>query len=517
MQGGNLELLDVGGKKGEGGQSGGADGEALTGGGGGVTQSVQSVGAAAHVITQGAHFGVTAGVVGDGAVGVRGQGETQGGKHTHSSDTDAVETHAHVLGGEGPLTCSAEVGADGAEYDEEHRPAGGNHTHADTGDNHGGGTGGGVLSDELHRLEFEGGVVLRHLADGDTHHQTDDDGAPEAQPVLDAEGVEHAGSGKGDKHAGNIDAEVQSSHELGLVSLGLGAYQENTDDGKQSADGADDHGSHDQLKAGLVGPASGGSSGCTQSGGSKDGTSVGLVEVSAHAGHVTHVVAHVVGDGGGVTGIVFVEVIFGLTHEVSAYVGSLGVDTTTHTGEECLQRSAHAEGQHDGGDLGQTADALSGHQTSLVEDEIPAGDIEQTEAYHGQTQHSAGAECKLQTLVEAVLFVTAGLGHAAGGVGSRLHADEASQTGEDTTGEEGDGYNVVLQAVVGHDAEHHCDDYEEDGNNLVLLFQVGHGAFAHVARNLLHTVVAFVGLLHVEEELSGKCQRDDGSKRHYPE
>ena len=209
--------------------------------------------------------------------------------------------------------------------------------------------------------------------------------------------------------------------------------------------------------------------------------------------------------------------VLGLTHEVSAHVGSLGVDTTTHTGEECLQRSAHAEGQHDGGDLRQAADAFGLHETGVVENQVPGRDIEQTEAHHGQAQHSAGTEGELKALVEAVLFVTAGLSHTAGGVSSRLHADETSQTGENTTGEEGDGNNVVLQAVVGHDAEHHCDNHEEDGNNLVLLFQVGHGAFAHVARNLLHAVVAFVGLLHVEEELSGKCQRDDGSKRHYPE
>ena len=209
--------------------------------------------------------------------------------------------------------------------------------------------------------------------------------------------------------------------------------------------------------------------------------------------------------------------VLGLAHKVGAYVGSLGVDTTTHSGEECLQRSAHAEGQHDGGDLGQAADAFTGYKTGVVQNQVPGRDIEQAKAYHRQTQHGAGTESKLKALVQAVLLIAAGLGHTAGGVGSRLHTDKASQTGENTTGKESDGNNVVLQAVEGHDAEHHCDDYEEDGNNLVLLFQVGHGAFAHVARNLLHAVVAFVGLLHVEEELSGKCQCYDGCKRHYPE
>ena len=209
--------------------------------------------------------------------------------------------------------------------------------------------------------------------------------------------------------------------------------------------------------------------------------------------------------------------VLSLTYEVGAHVSSLGVDAAAHTGEQCLQGSTHTESQHDGGNLGQAADALGGHQTGVVQNQIPAGDIEQAEAHHRETQHSAGTESKLQALVEAVLLIAAGLGHTAGGIGSRLHADEAGQTGEDTTSQECDGNNVVLQAVESHDAEHHCDDDEEDGNNLVLLLEVCHGAFTHIARNLLHAVVALVGFLHVEEELGGKCQRDDGCKRHYPE
>ena len=130
---------------------------------------------------------------------------------------------------------------------------------------------------------------------------------------------------------------------------------------------------------------------------------------------------------------------------------------------------------------------------------------------------SPGAESKLKALVEAVLLIAASLGHAAGGISSRLHADETSQTGEDTTGKESNGYNVVLQAEVGHHAEGDCDNHEEDSNNLVLLLQVGHSAFAHVARNLLHTVVALVGLLHVEEELGGKSQHQDGGNGNDPE
>ena len=123
----------------------------------------------------------------------------------------------------------------------------------------------------------------------------------------------------------------------------------------------------------------------------------------------------------------------------------------------------------------------------------------------------------MQTFVQAVLLIAAGLGDAPGGVGGRFHADEAGQTGEETAGEEGDRHDVVLHVEVGHHGEDDGNDNEEEGNNFVLLLEVGHGAFAHVARYLLHAVCAFIGLLHVEEEYSGECQCDDGGNWNDPE
>ena len=57
---------------------------------------VQGIRAFAHSLAQSAHFSVSACVVGDRAVGVRGQGDAQGGEHAHGGDTDAVKSHAHV-------------------------------------------------------------------------------------------------------------------------------------------------------------------------------------------------------------------------------------------------------------------------------------------------------------------------------------------------------------------------------------------------------------------------------------
>ena len=92
---GEAGLLHVGGDEADGRQHSGADGETLTGGGGGVSESVEGVGAVAHVFLHSrGHLGDAAGVVGDGAVGVSGEGHTKRGEHAHGSDGDSVHVGA---------------------------------------------------------------------------------------------------------------------------------------------------------------------------------------------------------------------------------------------------------------------------------------------------------------------------------------------------------------------------------------------------------------------------------------
>jgi hypothetical protein len=59
-----------------------------------------------------------------------------------------------------------------------------------------------------------------------------------------------------------------------------------------------------------------------------------LVDVGAHAGHVTHVVTHVVGDDAGVARVVFGDVLDHLAGDVGAHVGRLGVDAAADAREE---------------------------------------------------------------------------------------------------------------------------------------------------------------------------------------
>ena len=67
----------------------------------------------------------------------------------------------------------------------------------------------------------------------------------------------------------------------------------------------------------------------------------GLEQVRRHAGAVADIVAHIVGDGGGIARIIFGNARFHLTnHVVAADIGALGEDAAAQTGEDRNQRSA---------------------------------------------------------------------------------------------------------------------------------------------------------------------------------
>jgi hypothetical protein len=87
--------------------------------------------------------------------------------------------------------------------------------------------------------------------------------------------------------------------------------------------------------------------------GGHGGDGIGLEQVGGHTGTVTHVVAHVVGDGGRVSGVVFGNPGFDLTHQVGAHVGTLGEDTTAQTGEDGDQAAAETEGDQRDDVMGQ--------------------------------------------------------------------------------------------------------------------------------------------------------------------
>ena len=75
---------------------------------------------------------------------------------------------------------------------------------------------------------------------------------------------------------------------------------------------------------------------------------VRLEQVGGHPRTVADVVAHVVGDGGGVPGIVLGDPLLDLAHEVGAHVGGLREDAATDPHEHGEQRAAEPEADQHG-------------------------------------------------------------------------------------------------------------------------------------------------------------------------
>src|SRR5690606_805863 len=57
-------------------------------------------------------------------------------------------------------------------------------------------------------------------------------------------------------------------------------------------------------------------------------------EVSTHTSHVTHIITYIIGNGGGVAGIILGNTCFYFTNEVSTHVCSFCLYTTAHTGKK---------------------------------------------------------------------------------------------------------------------------------------------------------------------------------------
>ena len=486
-----LDLLDVGGHEGQCGQGGGADGKALAGGSGGVAQRVQRVGALTHLRIQAGHLSDAAGVVGHGAVGVRCQRDAQRAQHTHGSQCDAVQTHT----GAGSAAGQEECQQDADRHDDDGH-GGGQHTQAQTADDDGSGAGLALAAQLLGGLIGVRGIVLRGLADEHAGHQAGQDGHIQAPVLQTQQGPDQEERNNGDEDSGQVGAPGQRLQQCTLVGVLLGLDEERADDGADDAHRRHDHGDRHSLES-LIGE-----SGHAQSGRGNDGTNVGLVQVGAHAGHVAHVVAHVIGDNGGVAGVILGDAGFHLTHQVGAHVGGLGEDAAAHTGEQRHGAGAHAKGQHGAGNVRRLQ---LEHEAQQHE---PDRDIEQAKTHHGEAHDGTGRERHPQTLVQAV---AAGVGGAAVGLCGDAHAHKAAEAGEEAAGQEGKGHEPGQQPTGSHDDQHHDHAGEENTDDGILPPQVGVGALADGTGDFAHQRGALLKAQHPLPRKERKQKRDDGA------
>ena len=130
------DFFDIGGQQGQGRQRRRADGKTFAGGGRGVAQTVQGVGPFADHRLQAGHFGVAAGVVGDRAISVGGQRDTQRAEHADRGDANAVQAEGKVVDvGEIPAAGETE-GQQRRDADDDHRHPDAHHAVGDAADDH---------------------------------------------------------------------------------------------------------------------------------------------------------------------------------------------------------------------------------------------------------------------------------------------------------------------------------------------------------------------------------------------
>ena len=191
------------------------------------------------------------------------------------------------------------------------------------------------------------GEVLGEPADHLGQDEADEHGG-EALParvgvvVADVDQREQQRADHGED-AGGEEAPVDGVEGVGLA--GAGPHREDAGDRGQHADGP--HAEREDEPEGRVG-ADGVEGGDAEDDRGHQGDLVALEEVGGHAGAVADVVAHVVGDGGRVAGVVLRDAGLDLADQVGADVGGLGEDAAAHPQEQGQQRAAEAEPDQDG-------------------------------------------------------------------------------------------------------------------------------------------------------------------------
>ena len=152
----------------------------------------------------------------------------------------------------------------------------------------------------------------------------------------------------------------------------------------------------------------------------------GFEEVGTAAGAVTDVITDQVGNNSGIAGIIFGNTGFNLTHQVSAHISSLGINTAAELSEEGYEAGAETEAEDQVRSDIRMAIAAIGEEDN--------GNTDQAEDYDQEAGNSSTAQSCLDCFIQALLRSS---GAAAVGFDGNDHADETGYTGADGAHQEG--------------------------------------------------------------------------------
>ncbi len=193
------------------------------------------------------------------------------------------------------------------------------------------------LDQGIHRTPVGSRVIFSNL----THHDARDlphggrpDQVPAAQLTRQTEGVLPDQEAEEDD---NQDKGHACRHKASLVEglLRIGSVPDADKEGAcnrgQDTQAGDQKRQEEQLDLELQIRAG---HGYGQDHATDNGTHIRFKEVGAHTRNITYVVTNIVGDHGGVTGIILRDTGLHLTYQVGGDISRLGVDPPAHPGEE---------------------------------------------------------------------------------------------------------------------------------------------------------------------------------------
>ena len=361
-----FQLLNVASEKNKRGETGRGDGVAFGHGFHGVADGVEFIGALADRFGHARHDRNATSVVGDRTECIEGDDNSGHGEHRHDSDGNAVEACEVVAEEDGdPDEADGEsrgVGADGQACDDVRGVSGFR-----------------GFRDIPNGRVVGGCVVVRDEQNDERHKESDERGEVDAESGGDLavvaetvwkkdlrEGPKGGGRGEGTEE----DAEAKEAGGIATSEI----HCEDAKDGGENRDSAYDEGVTEGGGFGFAIATEDGEVGDENTPDQADGVS--FKDICGHSCAVPDVISYVVGDGGGIAGVIFFEFGFDFAHEVGSDVGSFGVDAASQTCKHANEGSTEGEAGETV-DGGAEAEIFRGDHIKGSDREKGEGDDEQ--------------------------------------------------------------------------------------------------------------------------------------------